>query len=172
MLARKKTSKQGISIPVDWLESLARLLNETYSSECKKHDRYFDVYGQIYPEELLVIVSWISDKEQNAAPVTCFLSCDPDQMNNEKKVKETQANYIEVAGLFFDEIFSSDNWDGFEPNWQEVTHKHQNYYYKLSRENINLTLEANKLLGDDFVDVELEDEELIPSDETDEEYDQ
>lgn len=160
MLARKKTSKQGSSIPQDWLESLSRLLNQTYRSECKTHQRYFDVYGQIYPEELLVIVSWNSEQAAGVSPVSCFLSCDPDQMNSEKKVKETQANYIEVAGLFFDEIFSNDNWDGFEPNWQEVTHKHQNYYYKLSRENIALTLEANRLLGDDFFDAELEEDEM------------
>lgn len=159
MLARKKTSKNGKALPSEWLESLARLLNETYKTECKKNNRYFDVYGQIYSEELLVIISWLSEEQEGAAPVTCFLSCDPDQMNSEKKVKETQAHYIDVAGLFFDEIFAREDWDEFEPNWQEVTYKQQNYYYKISRENINLTLEANKLLGDDFEDVELEEDQ-------------
>jgi hypothetical protein len=159
MLARKKTSVKGQSIPQDWLEGLARLLNETYKTECKNQNRYFDVYGQIYQEELLVIVSWLSEKDQGLSPVACFLSCDPDQMNNEKKVKETQANYMDLAGLFYDEIFAREDWDEFEPNWQEVTYKNQNYYYKLTRENINLTLEANRLLGDDFQDVELEKEE-------------
>jgi hypothetical protein len=158
MLARKKTSKKGKNIPQDWLEGLSRLLNETYKTECKKHARYFDVYGQIFPEELLVIVSWLPEKEEGLAPITCFLSCDPDQMNSEKKVKETQAHYVDLAGLFFDEIFAKEDWDDFEPNWQEVSYKHQNYYYKLSRENINLTLEADRLLGADFEDLELGDE--------------
>lgn len=159
MLARKKNSKKGTNVPQDWLESLARLLNETYKSECKKFDRYFDVYGKIYPEELLVIVSWLPEKEEGLAPITCFLSCDLDQMNTEKKVKETQSNYMDIAGLFFDEIFAREDWDEFEPNWQEVSYKNQNYYYKLSRENINLTLEADRLLGDDFIDVEMEEDQ-------------
>ena len=159
MLARKKTSVKGTSIPTDWLEGLSRLLNDSYKDECKKQNRYFDVYGQIYSEELLVIVSWLSEKDIAAAPVALFLSCDPDQMNNEKKVKETQSNYMDLAGLFYDEIFSREDWDEFEPNWQEVTYKHQNYYYKLTRENINLTIEANRLLGDDFIDAELEEDE-------------
>lgn len=159
MLARKKTSTKGKDLPQDWVDHLALTLNETYEAECKKHNRVFDVYGQIYPEELLVIVSWLSQDQVTLAPVTCFLSCDPDQMNSEKKVKETQANYMDIAGLFFDEIFSRDDWDEFEPNWQEVTYKDQSYYYKLSRENINLTLEANRLLGDDFVDVELDEDQ-------------
>jgi hypothetical protein len=157
MLARSKKSKQGKVIPQDWSESLARLLNETYKREAKSEGRYFDVYGQIYSGELLVVVSWLSEKDEYLAPVTLFLSCDPDQMNSEKKVKETQENFIELVGLFFDEIFADKEWNEFEPVWQEVTHKNQNYWYKITRENINATLEANKLLGEDFDD-ELDEE--------------
>ncbi len=150
MLGRKPTSKNGTSIPSDWLESLARLLNEGYKDECKQHGRYFDVYGQIYDEELLLVVSWLSEKDEYLAPITCFLSCEPAHIQNESKVKETQQNFIDVVGLFFDEIFSNEEWDEFEPNWQEVNYKHETYFFKLSRENINLTLEANRLLGPDF----------------------
>lgn len=150
MLARLKSSKNGKAIPQDWLEGLSRLLNETYATECKKNDRYFDVYGQIYTEELLLIVSWLSEKDAHAAPVACFLSCQPEQMNSESKVKATQQSFIDVVGLFFDEIFASEDWAEFEPVWQEVNYKQENYFFKVSRENINLTLEANKLLGEDF----------------------
>jgi hypothetical protein len=159
MLARHKKSREGKVIPLDWSESLARLLNETYKSECKAQGRYFDVYGQIFSEELLVIVSWLSEKDEYVAPMTLFLSCDPDQMNSEKKVKETQENFIELIGLFFDEIFATTEWNEFEPNWQEVTHKHQNYWHKITRENINATIEANKLLGEDF-DIDDDEEDL------------
>lgn len=150
MLARNKNSRGGKPIPQDWSEGLARLMNESYKTECKTQERYFDVYGQIYEGELLVITSWLSEKDEYVAPIALFLSCEPDQMNSEKKVKETQENFIDLIGLFFDEIFSSEDWNNFEPNWQEVTHKHQNYWYKITRENVNATLEANKLLGEDF----------------------
>jgi len=157
MFARKASSKIGKSIPQDWLEGLGRLLNDTYANECKEHDRYFDVYGQIYQQELLLAVTWLAEKDEYVAPITCFLSCEPEQMNDESKVKSTQQNFIDVVGIFFDEIFATTEWDEFEPNWQEVNYKHENYFFKLSRENINLTLEANKLLGPDF---DSEDEEL------------
>ncbi|MGC4057724.1 MAG: hypothetical protein QM743_06320 [Chitinophagaceae bacterium] len=85
-------------------------------TECKKNDRYFDVYGQIYSEELLVIVSYLSEKDESAAPIACFLSCEADQISNEEKLKETQTNFIEVIGLFFDEIFAQEDWNEFEPN--------------------------------------------------------
>ncbi len=159
MFARKASSKNGKSIPQDWIESFSRLLNESYKKECTQHGRYFDVYGQIFKEELLVIVSWLSEKDEYVAPITCFLSCEPEHIGSEKQVKATQENFIEVVGLFFDEVFATDEWDQFEPNWQEVNYKKENYFFKLSRENINLTLEANKLLGDDFEDEEEEEQD-------------
>ncbi len=160
MLARKKNSKAGKPIPQDWSEGLSRLLNETYKREAKAQSRYFDVYGQIYSEELLVIASWLSEKDENVSPVTLFLSCESDQMNTEKKVKETQENFVDLIGLFFDEIFADEEWNEFEPVWQEVSHNKQNYWYKITRENVNATLEANKLLGEEFEESE-DDGELI-----------
>jgi hypothetical protein len=157
MLARKNKSKNGKAAPQDWLESLSRLLNDSYKGEVEKQGRYFDVYAQVFTGELLLVVSWLSEADQYVSPITLFLSCEPDQLSSEKKVKETQENYVDLVGLFFDEIFTSEEWDEFEPLWQEVTHKHQNYWYKITRENINATLEANKLLGDDF-DNELDEE--------------
>ena len=163
MLARQKNSKSGKPIPLDWSEGVARLLNESYKSECKAQKRYFDVYGQIFQEELLLITSWLSDTDQFAAPITLFLSCSPDDMNTEKRVKETQENYIDLIGMFFDEIFASEEWNEFEPDWQEVTHKNHTYWYKITRENVNATIEANKLLGENF-DLEADLEEFEDDD--------
>lgn len=150
MLARKKSSRNGKTLPPEWLEGLGRLLNESYKTECKQNGRYFDVYGQVFPEELLLIICYLSEKDEYSAPISIFLSSEPDQIASEEKVKETQKNFIDLAGLFIDEIFSDEDWNSFEANWQEVSHKNQNYFYKITRENINATLEANKLLGEDF----------------------
>jgi hypothetical protein len=154
MLARKKTSKSGTPLPPEWLEGLNRLLNETYKTECKQFGRYFDLYGQIFSEEFLLVVSYLSEKDEYLAPLTLFLSSDPEQIASEEKVRETQKNLIDLVGLFFDEIFADEDWNDFEPIWQEVAHKTQTYFYKVSRENINATLEANRLLGEGFEDVE------------------
>ncbi len=158
MIARKKSSKSGKSLPTDWIESLNRLLNETYQSECKQKSRYFDVYGQLYSEEFLLIISYLSEKDEYLAPVTLFLSSGATHLSDESKVKETHKNFIDITGLFFDEIFANDDWNEFEPTWQEVTHNKETYFYKISRENLNATLEANKLLGDDFEDIEFDED--------------
>lgn len=150
MLARKTSSKVGKNIPQDWAESLSRLLNETYKKNNTENDRFFDVYGQIYPGEMLIIVSWLAEKDQFAAPITCFISCEAEHIQTVDQVKKTQSNYIDLVGMFFDEIFNDSEWNEFEPLWQEVSYKQENYFFKISRENINLTIEADKLLGPDF----------------------
>ena len=153
MLARKnKSQKNANPLPQEWVEALNRLINETYSKECKQNGRYFDVFGQAYPDELLRAVSYLSEKDEYSSPITCFLSCEKDHMSSEEKFKATQKNFIDLVGLFFDEIFADDEWSEFEPNWQEVSHKGETYFYKITRENINLTLEADRLLGEDFLD--------------------
>jgi hypothetical protein len=156
MLGRIKTSKNGNPIPLEWSESVARLLNESYKSQCEKEQRYFDVYGQVFSQELLLIVSYLPEKDNSLAPYTLFLSAGAEQISSEEKVKETQKNFIDITGLFFDEVFASSEWNEFEPNWQEITHNKETYFYKMSRENINATLEADRLLGPDFEDIELE----------------
>ena len=57
MLAKNKSSKNGQVIPQDWAESVSRLVNETFKSQCNQNGRYFDVYGQIFKEELCHLYS-------------------------------------------------------------------------------------------------------------------
>ena len=146
MLARKPTSTAGKLLPREWTTSVSDLLNGTYAIECQGRDRVFDVYGQAFPDELLVIVSFIAVKNSTEAPITCFLSSDAVALSTPQELKKTQDTFIEIAGQFFDEIFANSNWGEWEPNWQEVQYDNQAYHFKLSRENIALTTEADKLL--------------------------
>lgn len=155
MFARNTSSQNPQSFPAEWIEGFSRLLNSTYKSDCTKNQRYFDVFGQIFPEELLIVVSYLSEVDEAMTPITLFLSCDKEQMDSEEKVKKTQKNFIDLAGLFFDEVLSKgDDAIDFEPTWQEVTHNKETYHYKLTRENVSLTLKANELLGTEFLNDE------------------
>lgn len=154
MLARKSSSIEGQLLPHEWTSKVADLLNGTYAVECQKRERVFDVYGQAFSEELLVIVSFLSVKGQVEAPMTCFLSSDAVSLSTAQELKTTQELFIEIAGQFFDEIFSTEHWGDWEPNWQEVEYQGKKYQYKISRENIALTIEADKLLREAGFDPE------------------
>lgn len=152
MLARKSTHVKGAPLPQEWAQSVSGLLNETYAHECVKRGRIFEVVGQVYPDELVVTASFMSGTSATEAPVTCFLSCDPQDMSTKAEVKDTQDRFIELFGLFFDEIFASEEWNEWEPLWQEVENRGKTYWYKISRENVRLTLEADRLLRENGID--------------------
>lgn len=149
MLSRKDNQVKGDALPAEWSENLAQLLNQNYEKECQKHDSHFEVFGQVYPEELILIVSFVSPTHPEKLPVTCFLSCEQEHLSTPKKAEQTQKDYIDMVGLFFDEVFSNEDWDSYEPLWQEVAYKDDMYLYKITRENIGLTIAASKLLGED-----------------------
>lgn len=154
MLARLESSQNGKSFPSDWIEGLNRALNENYKNKCDKEKKYFDVYGLIYNKELLLIVSYLSEVHEMSPPVSLFLSHqrtqeDSQHENQEKKLKKVHDILIDLVGQFFDEIFqdSSDE-EIFSPHWQTVPHqKNLEIFYKVSRENVAATLEANKILA-------------------------
>ena len=154
MLARKSSSLEGKLLPHEWTTKVADLMNGTYAIECQSRHRVFDVYGQAFPDELLVIVSFISTENRGEAPITCFLSSDALSLSTAQELKKTQELFIEIAGQFYDEIFSNSNWDDWEPNWQEVEYDKKKYFYKLSRENIALTVEADRILKEAGFDPE------------------
>lgn len=150
MLGNNPKSKNGKDLPQDWLDNVTRIMDETYKDQCLKYKSTFDAFGQIYDEELLLVVSFIAEQDAHKLPIACFLSCEKEHIATTTKIKETQKNYLDILGLLFDEIFSNEEWSDYEPVWQDITYKTETYSYKISRENVALTLEANKLLGDDF----------------------
>lgn len=154
MLARKPTSTSGKLLPHEWTTKVADLLNGTYALECQKRECVFDVYGQAFPEELLVVVSFISTKHRGQSPTALFLSSEALALSTPQELKKTQDLFIEITGQFFDEIFANENGAEWEPMWQEVEYQNHKYFYKLSRENIALTTEADRLLREAGFDPE------------------
>lgn len=165
MLNRKPSATPGKALPQDWIDSVSELLDRTYEKECDARSRQFDVYGQIYPHELFVVISLLPKDSASEGAISCFLSCEPADIATAQKVKETQSAYVDIAGLFFDEIFANPEWNEWEPQWQEVEWKDKKFWYKLTRENVRLTLEADQLLKNAGFDLT---EDLI-ADEDDEE---
>ncbi len=147
MFSRKNYElDDGKDLPVEWSEKVATLFNQNFSEHCLEQKKSFDVFGKIYQDELLIIISWLENENFNNYPITIFLSAD---IFNQKNTQEALDHLVDIAGLFFDEYFSDENWNDFEPNWKETLHKKNDYYYKITRENIALTVEADKLLSKD-----------------------
>lgn len=146
MFQRIETETLAIELPEKWRQELKQSLLNVYGDQCLKDDKTFDVYGFTYPSELLIIASYVG-MDPNAIPVTIFLSADINQKTDPKKLFDSLLDNIAV---FFDQYFqniNNEDWDEFVYEWQEEVVNRQTFYYKVTRENISLTLEAERLLN-------------------------
>lgn len=140
---------EGNILPAEWTETFVGLLTETYFKQSEKDRRFFDVYGKVFDEEFVVVVSYIHHDDHLAAPYSVFIS--HDIVPDDKKMKKTLDQVVTLAGHIFDDIFSSEDWNEFIPHWTENQFDESVFFYKITRENIGLTIQAEELLKNDGV---------------------
>ena len=46
-------------LPEEWTEALTKTLTETYFEQSEKDNCFFDVYGEIYNKDFVVVVSYL-----------------------------------------------------------------------------------------------------------------
>lgn len=144
MLSRYVQEKSGISFPTEWTQQFQAILSQTYESDLTKHAIKISVYAIGYSNEILLIVT-LADSEDRAIPVSYFASCDL----NEKKAPLTQLKILaDSVGIFLDQYFAEEDWNDFIDIWTDAELKDLKFYYKVVRENVGLTLEADRLLAE------------------------
>lgn len=142
MFSRKEQETEGKFIPSEWQNDVQKLLEATFEKQLQSNPYFFDTYGKIYQDELLLIVS-LTPENAAAAAVSCFVSVDNP---TEKTVKKFLDSMLNFAGDFFETYFQSSDWSDYSPRWLEVDYQGNNLFYKVTRENLSLTLKAEELL--------------------------
>ena len=152
MFSRLNHETQAVLFPKDWADGLKQILLNIYGEQCIKDDKTFEVYGFSYPNEVLLIISY-AGLDKFVAPVTLFLSSDLDSKTKSDKIMDTM---FDSAGVFFDSYFatfSEDNdeiWEDYVLDWQDAEFGSDKIFYKVTRENVGLSMQADLLLGPDF----------------------
>lgn len=144
MFGRLEESQNGMFMPNEWQENFIKVLTEVYAEQAKKDERLFDVHGLIYEKEFVVIVSYLDQNDYLTAPISLFIS--HDIISDEKKMKKALQNVIDLTGEIFDDIFAIADWNDYNPNWTENQYKDNTFHYKITRENITLSLQAEEIL--------------------------
>lgn len=149
LLGRYETSvlEDGKHLPAEWTEEFVKILTEAYAAQSEKDNRFFDVYGQIYDKEFVVVVSYIHHSDQLAAPISIFIS--HDTSSDSKELSKALKALVDLSGHIFDEIFSQEDWNEYVPTWTENDFKGHLFHYKITRENVSLSLQAEQLLKKD-----------------------
>lgn len=147
MFSRKNSEKMGTTVPEEWKEEFVAVLTETFQKNIPSEWHKFDAFGEIHNDEIVIVSCLYDSKHLNAVPVSCFISVDVDD-KMKKDPKKVLSNMMDLTGLFFEEYFEDKDFSDFEPNWQDTEFKKQKYFFKITRENILLSIEAEKLLND------------------------
>jgi hypothetical protein len=148
MFRRLETDTLETSLPEKWCKEFKQTLLKIYGEKCLRDDKTFEIYAFSYPDEALLIVSYCG-LDPYIAPTTLFLSVD---LNESAKVEKLFDTMCDSVGIFFDHYFANDisNEDIFDEyvhEWEEEELNGLKIFYKITRENIALTLEANRLLS-------------------------
>lgn len=145
-IARKKQTEKPIELPSSWIESVKATLEDAYRAECEEKKLHFDIMAGTFPDEVLICLSLMSTEQPEQAPCTLMLSADIEKNMAPNKVLKT---LIDQAGFFFDTYFQTsedERHEVYQARWLEEKHNNQEFFVRVSRENVRLTLEANKWL--------------------------
>lgn len=148
MLSRKEQTLRANFFPKKWTAEVKNLLEGLYKPQCDVRDLYIEVYAFTYPNEILLAVSLLDKLNEATIPVTYMASADLAEKENPE---ETLNLLVDSIGFFFENYFALDENEDFDDtiysaDWEESKVKNKQFHYKISRENIGLTLMADALL--------------------------
>lgn len=147
MFAKNPDNLNGKNIPEEWEENFVETLQLTYETECSALERHFEVYGQLFSNEILLITSFLPIKDKPDSPVTIFVSTEISDKLKESAIKKIFDSIIDLTGHLLDDYFSDENWSEWSPNWLDTNLNKIDFSYKITRENIALSIQASQLLN-------------------------
>lgn len=133
------------ALPHEWTEEFTKTITNAYMEKSEKDNCFFDVYGEIYDKEFVVIISYIHHHDHMRAPISVFIS--HDIVEDSKAFKKVLSNLIDLTGLVFDDIFAQEDWNDYNTTWTENKFRDNMFHYKITRENISLTMQAEEFLN-------------------------
>ena len=140
----RKHQTHGVLLPKEWIEDTKLALDTRFEAFSQAYE--FFVYGEVHEDELLLIISALS-RNIEKSPISFFLSMDIDE-KKAKKSEKLLITMLNTSELFFEEVFDTDNWNDYTATWLETASENETMQYKVTRENIYLTIEANKILSE------------------------
>jgi len=145
--SRKNTTSTGTPLPSSWIENISLLLNESYP-EIESNELSIQIWSEVFESELLTIISLV---ERADTPPTTFLISADIEKSSDKQLKKSLDKSIEITGMMIEAYLHSitnEQLYEYTHQWTEDKKSKFQFHYRTTREDISLTLEANKLLGE------------------------
>ncbi len=105
MFSRLDHDIKAVLFPKEWADGLKQILLNIYGDKCLKDEKTFEVFGFSYPNEALLVISYVG-LDKFKTPVTLFLSSDLNEKTDTDKVMDKM---FDAAGVFFDQYFAHED---------------------------------------------------------------
>jgi hypothetical protein len=138
--SHKNEENSGTILPEKWVNQLSALIQETFPEMQNRKALY---WGEYFTNELLLIAS-IYNEATSKIPYTILLSIEINS-TQEKEIKKVLDSATQVLGVIIEDYLTSEEELEYVPTWTENQLQQQKFNYRITREDILLTLEANKL---------------------------
>ncbi len=173
---RKKQTKKPTTLPKDFLKTVSDLFQKQFKS--KVEGSTFLIYGDLYPDEVVLAISLSHPKSLASASMHISNSLAKNVAENPEKVTEQLKSMVDVAASWFSQCLEGGGgldsvlkeMDDAVTEWQEFEWEGQQLFVKLNRTNYTLEKAAEDFLkkkgfteeGDDLLDRIDEDDETEP----------
>jgi len=141
MEPRLKNSKKWTALPEEFLKQVQSVFNESFAKEIGKGT--IEVQGKIFPEEILVRVSYKAPKalKQKGFDISVAYKVPKDN------VLKLLHLAVDAGASLMEQMFASEDETEFAVLWEEVQFENRTIYVRFNTANNKLESEANRLLG-------------------------
>ncbi len=148
MIFRKYENEKSERFPEQWSDQVSLSFNEYFKEKYKLEGKIFYCYGFLCKDELLVGLSLNNETENPESPITVFLSKDLTEEEREKPktFEKAKQEMLDILGLIFRDLLNEDDVPYFG-DWAKYEYKKNEYFYKVSREDLELYIQAEALLN-------------------------
>lgn len=162
MIHRSESSenKKFSSTPEDLNNLIKETLIDSTEITLQSDDQSMNVRGRIYPDEILLKVSF---NEKGAIRCHNF-SASMDHSVDDSDIIDRMQNLMEALSSMMEEYFSAEEELDMPLDWHQYELENRKVFLMYSTENDEIDRQAEALLGDETEDLEEDDSEYIGMD--------
>ena len=138
----------GESLEKEWLEGAVASLSAHFAEAAHRDSSFIDVYGERFEDEIVTVFSYVHEDDASRTPKTLFIA--HPIVDDVEKMKKLLPTVLDLAATILESVLDDPEWSDFNAQWTENPFKGLDFAYKITRENISLTLQADRILAGDI----------------------
>ncbi len=147
MFFRKYEEIMGIAFPMEWRQSVSQSFGQYFKDKLNFSAASIQSFGFHHIDELVIIISYVPEEELKS-PISLFISKDlsEKEKESEREFKKVKDSVLDVAGIILKDLSENFNDIEYLLRWTEYDFRKEKYFYKVTRENIDLSIKTEEIL--------------------------